>query len=103
MKTNNSFAPIGPNFGFITSPALRSVNDFAFGSVTIITPGTIIYRIVFIIINSKTTFFYSKQLTAKDYNIFKFYIKKIIWIIEILFVTTVNICNYILGIWNKIH
>lgn len=68
IETNNFFVSAGlalgsiavPTLGFVASPALDFDNDFALGYIIIPALGTIIGRIVLIVMDPKTTFFYSK-------------------------------------------
>lgn len=69
---------VGLAFGFVTGRIFSFINDFAFGFITISAFCAIAGRVASMVINPKTTFFYSKQVTAKDYTSFKLYIKKTI-------------------------
>lgn len=73
---SNSIASPAPDSVF--SSAFGYINDSALGSVTISALNTNIDRIVPVVMVSKTTFFYGKQVMAKDYISSKFYIKEII-------------------------
>lgn len=81
-------------FGSIASPALNSVaglisgsiisltfgsvNNSVSGSITVLALGTVAGRIASMIMDPKTTFFYGKQVTQKNYINSKLYIKKLI-------------------------
>lgn len=88
IKTNNFFVSaclaLGsitvPTPGFVASPAPDFDNDFALGYIIIPAFGTIIGHIALRVMDSKTTFFYSKQVTAEDYTNSKLYIKETIQI-----------------------
>lgn len=62
-------------FGSFARFAPDSINNFAFYLITIFIPSIIVGRIAFVVIKPKTTFSYSKQVTAEDYNNSKLYIK----------------------------
>lgn len=89
--------------GFVASSALSSVKGFTLGFITIRAPGATAGCIAFVVIDLKTSFFYSKQVTTKDYINFKLYMKEMIWIRAILFNKTIDAWNYILSIPNEIY
>lgn len=75
ITSSTSSSVAGPAFGSIAGLILGSINNSASSFVTIPTLGTIADSIVLIVIDLKTTFFYSKQVIAEDYISSKLHMK----------------------------
>lgn len=91
MEINDFSMSVGLAPDFVASPPLDSIvalapNSIAGpdpgfvaglipGSVIVLAPGAVAGCVVLVVIDPKTTFFYSKQITAEDYTSFKLYIK----------------------------
>lgn len=92
-SSSASLAPssiANPTSDSIAGPALGSVNNSASSSGIILALGAITGHVALVIIDPKTTFFYGKQVTIKDYISSKLYIKRTIWIRGIPFDETID-------------
>lgn len=85
---------ISPALSFVTGFAPSSADDYALGSVadsapdliTFSAPDIVSSRIALVLIDPiKSNFFYGKQVTIEDFRSSKLYMKKTIWIRQILF------------------
>lgn len=87
-------ADLAPKFvaspapGFVAGPALGSINDSTPGSINDSAPSSVIIsalgavagRVALVVVDSKTSFFYGKQVIAEEYTNSKLYTKGRIWI-----------------------
>lgn len=84
----NSVIGLAPSS--VACPAPGFVPDSASSFVIVPASGAIIGYIASVVMDSKTTFFYGKQVMAEDYISSRLYMKRMIWIGKIPFGETID-------------